>query len=178
MEFMAQANKKFGVRSLLVQGLTFLSVLTSAFMIWKGLSLFTNSESPVVVVLSGSMEPAYYRGDILFLHNGYSPIEIGEVVVYKVKEKPIPIVHRVLKVHNDNTSGKQFLLTKGDNNNEADDRGIYNPGQKWISRDDIIGRVRGFVPYAGMGTIWMNDYPQLKMILLGTLCVLSLFTNE
>ncbi|KAJ1933035.1 Signal peptidase complex catalytic subunit, partial [Kickxella alabastrina] len=83
MEFMAQANKKFGVRSLLVQGLTFLSVLTSAFMIWKGLSLFTNSESPVVVVLSGSMEPAYYRGDILFLHNGYSPIEIGEVVVYK-----------------------------------------------------------------------------------------------
>ncbi|KAJ2707885.1 Signal peptidase complex catalytic subunit [Coemansia sp. IMI 203386] len=177
MEFMAQANKKFGVRTLLVQGLTFLNVLTSAFMIWKGLSLFTNSESPVVVVLSGSMEPAYHRGDILFLHNGYSPIDIGEVVVYKLKDKPIPIVHRVLKVHTESETGKQYLLTKGDNNN-ADDRGLYNPGQLWINREDIIGRVKGFVPYAGMGTIWMNDYPQLKMGLLGTLCVLSLFGNE
>ncbi|PIA17344.1 signal peptidase I [Coemansia reversa NRRL 1564] len=176
MDFMRQANK-YGVRSLLLQGLTFLSVLTSAFMIWKGLSLFTNSESPVVVVLSGSMEPAYHRGDILFLHNGYSPIEVGEVVVYKLNDKPIPIVHRVMKVHTENETGKQYLLTKGDNN-MADDRGLYNPGQLWIQRDEIIGRVKGFVPYAGMGTIWMNDYPQLKMGLLGTLCVLSLFSND
>ncbi|KAJ2503253.1 Signal peptidase complex catalytic subunit [Coemansia sp. RSA 1972] len=169
--------KKFGVRSLLLQGLTFLSVLTSAFMIWKGLSLFTNSESPVVVVLSGSMEPAYHRGDILFLHNGYTPIEVGEVVVYKLDDKPIPIVHRVIKVHTENETEKQYLLTKGDNNT-ADDRGLYNPGQLWIQRDEIIGRVKGFVPYAGMGTIWMNEYPQLKTGLLGALCVLSLFSND
>ncbi|KAI9479796.1 Signal peptidase complex catalytic subunit [Coemansia sp. RSA 989] len=169
--------KKYGVRSLLLQGLTFLSVLTSAFMIWKGLALFTNSESPVVVVLSGSMEPAYYRGDILFLHNGYTPIEVGEVVVYKVEGKEVPIVHRVMKVHTESETNKQYLLTKGDNNS-ADDRGLYNPGQLWIQRDDIIGRVKGFVPYAGMGTIWMNDYPQLKMGLLGTLCILSLFSND
>ncbi|KAJ2552245.1 Signal peptidase complex catalytic subunit [Coemansia sp. RSA 1933] len=169
--------KKFGVRSLLLQGLTFLSVLTSAFMIWKGLSLFTNSESPVVVVLSGSMKPAYDRGDILFLHNGYSPIEVGEVVVYKLDDKPIPIVHRVMKVHTKSESGEQYLLTKGDNNN-ADDRGLYNPGQMWIQRGEIIGRVKGFVPYAGMGTIWMNDYPYLKTVLLGTLCILSLFSND
>ncbi|KAJ1733351.1 Signal peptidase complex catalytic subunit [Coemansia biformis] len=176
MELLAQA-KKYGARSLLLQGLTFISVLTSAFMIWKGLSLFTNSESPVVVVLSGSMEPAYHRGDILFLHNGYSPIEVGEVVVYKLDDKPIPIVHRVMKVHTESATGKQFLLTKGDNNN-ADDRGLYNPGQLWIQREEIIGRVKGFVPYAGMGTIWMNDYPQLKMGLLGALCVMSLFSND
>ncbi|KAJ2782330.1 Signal peptidase complex catalytic subunit [Coemansia interrupta] len=177
MEFMAQANKRFGVRTLLVQGLTLLNVLTSAFMIWKGLSLFTNSESPVVVVLSGSMEPAYHRGDILFLHNGYSPIDVGEVVVYKVKDKPIPIVHRVLKVHTETETGRQYLLTKGDNN-PIDDRGLYSRGQLWIDRSEIIGRVKGFVPYAGMGTIWMNDYPQLKTALLASLCVLSLFSNE
>ncbi|KAJ1935940.1 Signal peptidase complex catalytic subunit, partial [Linderina macrospora] len=146
MDFVAQA-KKMGIRSLLLQGLTFLSVLTSAFMIWKGMSLFTNSESPVVVVLSGSMEPAYYRGDILFLDNGYSPIEVGEVVVYKLAEKPIPIVHRVMKVHTERETGKQYLLTKGDNNT-VDDRGLYTPGQLWIHRDDIVGRVKGFVPYA------------------------------
>ena len=31
-------------------------------MIWKGLMFITKSESPVVVVLSGSMEPAFQRG--------------------------------------------------------------------------------------------------------------------
>ena len=32
---------------------------------------FSNSdlESPIVVVLSGSMEPAFYRGDLLFLYH-------------------------------------------------------------------------------------------------------------
>lgn len=33
----------------------------------------------MVVVLSGSMEPAFYRGDILFLHMGRKPLVNGEV---------------------------------------------------------------------------------------------------
>jgi len=44
-------------------------IVFSALMIWKGLMFITKSESPVVVVLSGSMEPAFQRGDILFLNN-------------------------------------------------------------------------------------------------------------
>lgn len=39
-------------------------------------------------------------------------------------------------------TGKQYLLTKGDNNH-VDDRGLYNPGQVWISREEIMGRVMG-----------------------------------
>lgn len=61
-------------------------VVGSALAIWKTLMIVTLSESPVVVVLSGSMEPAYYRGDILFLSFLNSPIEVGEVVVYKIKD--------------------------------------------------------------------------------------------
>ena len=53
----------------------------------------------VVVVLSGSMEPAYYRGDILFLHMGRRPVRVGEVVVFNIEGRDIPIVHRVVKVH-------------------------------------------------------------------------------
>jgi hypothetical protein len=34
-----------------LQVLNFLSVVSSAFMIWKGLGLLTNCESPLVVVL-------------------------------------------------------------------------------------------------------------------------------
>jgi signal peptidase len=67
--------------------------------IWKFLMVLTHSESPVVVVLSGSMEPAFQRGDILFLWLGNSPFRVGEIVVFKIEGRDIPIVHRVIKVH-------------------------------------------------------------------------------
>lgn len=93
-------------------------------MMWKGLGLVTNTESPIVVVLrfiptsleslptylfltntsldlrSGSMEPAFYRGDLLFLTNPRNtPYVLGDITVYKVPGADIPIVHRVLETH-------------------------------------------------------------------------------
>merc|ERR1712179_619564 len=126
-------------RMLLSQALNLALIVFSALMIWKGLMFFTKAESPVVVVLSGSMEPAFYRGDILFLHRGEGDFKVGEVCVFKITGRDIPIVHRIMKVHNkpeDKKEGKkqskkQNLLTKGDNNN-LDDRGLYNEGQLWL----------------------------------------------
>jgi signal peptidase len=55
---------------------------------------------PVYLPSSGSMEPAFFRGDLLFLTNYQDdPITIGEIVVFKIEGRDIPIVHRVLKVH-------------------------------------------------------------------------------
>lgn len=46
------------------------------------------------------MRPAFQRGDILFLNNETdTPIRVGEIVVFKIKGRDIPIVHRVLNVH-------------------------------------------------------------------------------
>lgn len=84
----------------LYQVLSFGMIVSSALMIWKGLMVVTGSESPIVVVLSGSMEPAFHRGDLLFLTNYQEePIRVGEIVVFKVEGRDIPIVHRVLKLH-------------------------------------------------------------------------------
>ena len=44
-------------------------------------------KSTQVVVLSGSMEPAFQRGDILFLNNQDDPIRVGEIVVFKIKDR-------------------------------------------------------------------------------------------
>lgn len=52
----------------------------------------------MVVVLSGSMEPGFFRGDILFLNMGKSSIRTGEIVVFNLDGRDIPIVHRVIKV--------------------------------------------------------------------------------
>ncbi|GFZ47655.1 Signal peptidase I [Saitozyma sp. JCM 24511] len=186
--------RKLGFQGLLFQALNFLTVVSSGLMMWKGLCLVTNSESPIVVVLSyvhrdstalmlygtdwldrGSMEPAFYRGDILFLWNPPNvPYEVGDITVYKIPGGDIPIVHRVIESHLSNTT--QLLLTKGDNN-DGDDIALYG-GMQWLEREHIIGKVRGFLPYVGYVTIAMNDFPQLKYALLGVVGLFLLVQKE
>ncbi|XP_010153766.1 PREDICTED: signal peptidase complex catalytic subunit SEC11A isoform X2 [Eurypyga helias] len=112
-------------------------IVSSALMVWKGLMVVTGSESPIVVVLSGSMEPAFHRGDLLFLTNRIEdPIRVGEIVVFRIEGREIPIVHRVLKVH------------------------------------------EKFVPYIGIVTILMNDYPKFKYAVLFLLGLFVLIHRE
>ncbi|GAB6032008.1 Signal peptidase complex catalytic subunit S11A [Chamberlinius hualienensis] len=163
--------RRMNKRQLLYQILNFGMIVSSALMIWKGLMVVTGSESPIVVVLSGSMEPAFHRGDLLFLTNRVEdPIRVGDIVVFKVEGRDIPIVHRVLKLH-EKEDGSVKFLTKGDNNS-VDDRGLYAQGQLWLEKKDVVGRAKGFVPYVGIITILMNDYPKLKY---GVLACLGLF---
>ena len=56
------------------------------------------------------MEPAFQRGDILFLNNQDDPIRVGEIVVFKIKDRDIPIVHRVMKVH-EKPDGEVFFYS-------------------------------------------------------------------
>lgn len=110
------------------------------------------------------MEPAFQRGDVLFLDNHPTRINVGEVVVYSISEREVPIVHRVLETHElcveraqltspalahspprvlcrSRSDGTVQYLTKGDNN-RVDDRGLYAWGQRWLTRDEIVGRAR------------------------------------
>ena len=75
----------------------FVAIVVSAVMIWNCMKLGLNTASPVVVVLSGSMEPAMYRGDILILHKN-TDIAIGDITVYELEHEAIPIVHRITSV--------------------------------------------------------------------------------
>lgn len=153
--------------------------MTSALMIWKSLILVTGSESPIVVVLSGSMEPGFYRGDILFLHQPRGPIETGDIIVFNTNGREIPIVHRVIKVHQHSSTNVSDvdILTKGDNN-WGDDRGLYPEGMLWLNRQHVMGKVVGFLPHVGIATIIMNDYPLVKYALLAFLGLLVLTSKE
>lgn len=46
-----------------------------------------------------SMSPAFERGDILFLARGSTPISAGDICVFKLSDREIPIVHRAIRVH-------------------------------------------------------------------------------
>lgn len=189
-------------RQTAVQVLNFALVLSTAFMLWKTLSVISNSPSPIVVVLSGSMEPAFQRGDLLFLWNRDKTAEVGEIVVYSVKGKDIPIVHRVVRsFHNSpssstsrsvagdadakgsrakDTVGRSTtkLLTKGDNN-VADDTELYAHGQTHLDREaDIIGSVRGYLPAVGYVTIILSEHPWLKTVMLGIMGAMVVLQRE
>lgn len=93
--------RRHSLRSLLSQALNILTVLSTSLALWKGLSILVDSESPVVVVLSGSMEPAFYRGDLLFLSMPKGPLNVGDIVVYNPIYGGTPIVHRILETHDE-----------------------------------------------------------------------------
>ncbi|EON96373.1 putative microsomal signal peptidase 18 kda subunit protein [Phaeoacremonium minimum UCRPA7] len=164
-------------RQAAAQLLNFALILSTAFMMWKGLSVITDSPSPIVVVLSGSMEPAFQRGDLLFLwnRNFLRETEVGEVVVYNVKDKDIPIVHRVVRKFGAGDDAK--LLTKGDNNS-ADDTELYARGQDYLERKDIIGSVVGYIPFVGYVTIMLSEHPWLKTVMLGLMGLMVMLQRE
>ncbi|GAA94941.1 uncharacterized protein L969DRAFT_197174 [Mixia osmundae IAM 14324] len=179
-----QQLRRLGVRHVLAQVLNFVTVLSTALAMWKGMSIVTNTESPIVVVLSGSMEPAFYRGDLLFLAlPPKEPLRAGDIPVYNVPGAAIPIVHRIIEVHDEHPKPvkqanlsmvvthqgvqEQWIMTKGDNN-PTDDISLYN-GLQYLQRSHIVGKVKGYVPFVGYVTIAMNDFPKLKYALLAVL---------
>ncbi|KAJ5220668.1 Signal peptidase I [Penicillium citrinum] len=166
-------------QNFLHSALTFLVILITPFTIWKALSFATASSYPIVVVTSESMEPAFQRGDILFLSNRSYEVFAGDIPVVWFPGNPLPMVHRALNVmihenHNADED-RQFILTKGDNN-PVHDRTLYPRGQSFVAREEIVGLVKGYLPFAGWFTIALSDYPWLKAVGVAVLGVLAFFT--
>ena len=79
------------------------------------------------VVVSGSMEPAFYRGDIVMVEKAdflgiyeFDPsnVKIGDVVVYDAAWYDQPVIHRVINIMDIN--GTTMYVIKGDNNDHVD----------------------------------------------------------
>ena len=74
-------------------------------------------------------------------------------------------------------NGDFNILTKGDNN-DADDRGLYEHKRYWLNSRHIIGRVKGSAPYIGIFTILLNDYPLLKYAVIGLMAIMVLTSKD
>ncbi len=70
-----------------------------------------------------------------------------------------------------------YILTKGDNNH-VDDRGLYPKGVKWLHRSELMGKMRAYLPYMGMFTIWLNDYPWFKFAVLGLMGFFTIVAKD
>ncbi|CAF1571419.1 unnamed protein product [Adineta ricciae] len=155
-------------RKLINRLLRYAIVVSTLLMLWKSLVLATNCSRPILVVLSSDGYSFYNLGDLFFVTNyPADPIRTGDVVVFRIEGRFIPIVHRVIRVH-EREDGYVKFLTKGDGS-QVDDRGLYPVGQLWLEREQIVGKVKGYLPYLGLFVILLSNLPLVDRLLSGVL---------
>jgi signal peptidase len=165
-------------RKIIVAIVLIIFAFSGSFLIYYILQVTLNTEVPMVVVVSGSMEPTLYKGDLLFLQgkdpttikNGTIDGKEGDIIVFDahglwLNPPPDPIVHRVVNKKYDNG---WFFLTKGDANPSPDDA--------WVPDTKILGVVVGRIPYIGWVKIILTDSGLLipLLVIVSALLVISI----
>jgi len=149
----------------------FIAILVLVFGIQYGLRFVLHTNTPLVIVVSGSMEPVFYRGDVVVLEGVKNPhdIKVGDVIVYKRPGYEYPIIHRVRYIGNVN--GHRCFVTWGDNNPGPDppDIGIPPinitlPGvpRGWpvgcVPSYDIEDKAIFVIPKVGLIPLWVRTF--------------------
>ncbi len=130
--------------------------LVLAYGINTGLGYALDTDKPVMAVVSSSMEPAFYKGDLVVV-KGIEPekIAIRDVIVYYNPFRGVPVVHRVVEIKKLNS--ELYFYTKGDNDvtNQLSDQesGIAPP----IRKEWVKGRVVLVVPKLGWFRVALSD---------------------
>ena len=113
------------------------------------------------VVVSGSMEPVFYRGDIVAVEKADflgihefdpSTVEVGDIVVYDAAWFDEPVIHRIIDIKDIN--GTTMYVIKGDNNNRTDP--YYVTAGQIRERVLTWGDTPIVIPYIGNLSLWLR----------------------
>ena len=102
-------------------------------------------------IVSNSMHPIFDRGDVVIVEKldrkKRKNLKKYDIIEYKLNN--IIVAHRIIHIekHND---GSILYITKGDNNNTADN--------EKVSSNQIIGIVKFRIPKVGYPSVWLNDF--------------------
>lgn len=102
-------------------------------------------------IVSNSMHPIFDRGDVVIVEKldrkKRKNLKKYDIIEYKLNN--IIVAHRIIHIekHND---GSILYITKGDNNNTADN--------EKVSSNQINGIVKFRVPKVGYPSVWLNDF--------------------
>ena len=107
-------------------------------------------------VLSGSMEPTYHVGSVIYVKDvDPTELEVGDPLTFRLPGGAVA-THRIIEVIDDKT-GQPSFRTKGDANDTAD--GI-------TPASSVIGKPVFSIPYLG----YLSDFLQKP---LGLICVIG-----
>ena len=124
-----------------------------------------------VIVLSGSMEPAFHVGSIIYYKQAaFADIQEGDPITFYVGDDGTMVTHRVIKI-NEQT---QEFMTQGDANE--------TPDPAPVSYGRVAGKAASFcIPYAGYYVSYGRKAPVIVLmaaILVMNIVIDSLYPNE
>ena len=113
--------------------------LVSIVLVWFSVGIF-----PIfpTLILTGSMEPYIYPGDIVIVQTieEKEELEVGDVIQFWAEN--IFIIHRIIDIEQDG------YKTKGDNNNTAD--------SDLVKLEQIKGKMIGKIPVIGKPVVYFR----------------------
>ncbi len=99
------------------------------------------------------MRRGFNKGDILFIL-GANPdkLKVGDIIIFSANQK-IPIIHRIISIREDSSTGEKIFSTEGDNNNGQ------LPAEREIRENQLIGKaVFKLAPYLGWVKLIFFEY--------------------
>lgn len=139
-------SKQRRIREVKKEGLTsfIITILLSVGIVWFAVGVFPVYPS---VVITGSMEPMIYPGDVILVKKttDIKEIQIGDVMLFE--RDNIKISHRITQIIT--KDGVPSYQTKGDNNNTED--------VQLVSPQQIRGEVIKVIPNVGWPTLLIKS---------------------
>ena len=134
-------------------------VLLLVVLLW-GFRLFGYE---VLIVQSGSMEPAYHVGALVYTKPvDARELQVGDVITFELGGG-VRGTHRITEVLED--EGGLAFRTKGDSNEEADATPVL--------AEAIVGEVKFTVPYLGFFVTYIQQ-PSGRLVAIGAAALLLL----
>lgn len=134
------------------------------------LRIALQTESPLMVVSSGSMVPTLSIGDIIIVR-GVDPhtVTVGTIIIFhSPADYEMPIVHRVVRIIDEGNS--IFFETKGDHNPVQD--GWRVPSQ------NLMGVYVARVPYVGLLSLELRGPLGVTVIILLVALIIAIEYHE
>jgi len=119
-------------------------------------------------VISGSMEPFYSVGDLIYVKdvNPYD-IEVGTPITFVLNEDLVVATHRVIKVDAEN----QHFYTKGDANDTADSAPVHF--------NNVIGVPQFSIPLLGYVSDFIQNPPGMYITIgVGVVLIVAVFLPD
>lgn len=119
------------------------------------------------VVMSGSMEPNYHVGSLIYVKSvDYKELEVGDPITYMVSQDTI-VTHRIIEVLADEEDPDTLrYFTKGDANDVADGVSVHYK--------NIIGKPVFSIPYLGYVSNYIQNPPGMYVAIAGAAILILL----
>jgi len=124
------------------------------------------------VVLSGSMEPVYHVGSLIYVKDvDYKELQVGDPITFMISEKTV-VTHRITEVLVDEEDPDTLrFFTKGDANELPDGSSVHYK--------NVIGKPVFSIPYLGYVSNYIQNPPGMYVaIAAGALLILLVFLPD